>query len=148
MCSFILKPKGFSYFSIAVIKEFDQKQPIGEKEFAGFIPEAKSQSRWGNITVSSINVGRIRKHESGPINLTSFFFLFFLLLDIFFIYISNAILKVPYTLPLPCSPTHPLPLLGPGVPLHWGIKSLQDQGTSLSTDGQLGHLLLHMHLET
>jgi hypothetical protein len=25
---------------------------------------------------------------------------------------------------------------------------LQDQGTSLSTDGQLGHLLLHMHLET
>jgi hypothetical protein len=38
------------------------------------------------------------------------------LLDIFFIYISNAILKVPYTLPLPCSPTHPLPLLGPGIP--------------------------------
>jgi hypothetical protein len=30
--------------------------------------------------------------------------------DIFFIYISSAILKVPYTLPLPCSPTHPLPL--------------------------------------
>jgi hypothetical protein len=28
------------------------------------------------------------------------------LLDIFFIYISNAILKVPYTLPPPCSPTH------------------------------------------
>jgi hypothetical protein len=43
------------------------------------------------------------------------------LLDIFFIYISNAIPKVPYTLPLPCSPTHPLPLLGPGVPLYWGI---------------------------
>jgi hypothetical protein len=39
----------------------------------------------------------------------------FLKLDIFFIYISNAILKVPYTLPQPCSPTHPLPLLGPGV---------------------------------
>jgi hypothetical protein len=43
------------------------------------------------------------------------FFVFFLL-D-FFIYISNAILKVPYTLPPPCSPTHPLPLLGPGIPL-------------------------------
>ena len=41
-----------------------------------------------------------------------------LLLDIHFIYISNAIPKVPYTLPLPCSPTHPLPLLGPGVPLY------------------------------
>jgi hypothetical protein len=40
---------------------------------------------------------------------------------IFFIYISNAIPKVPYTLPLPCSPTHPLPLLGPGIPLYWGI---------------------------
>jgi hypothetical protein len=33
------------------------------------------------------------------------------LLDIFFIYISNAIPKVPYTLPPPCSPTHSLPLL-------------------------------------
>jgi hypothetical protein len=40
------------------------------------------------------------------------------LLDIFFIYISNAIWKVPYTLPLPCSPTHPLPFLGPGIPLY------------------------------
>jgi hypothetical protein len=38
----------------------------------------------------------------------------------FIIYISNAILKVPYTLPHPFSPTQPLPLLGPGVPLYWG----------------------------
>jgi hypothetical protein len=38
--------------------------------------------------------------------------------DIFFIYISNTIPKVPYTLPLSCSPTHPLPLPGPGVPLY------------------------------
>jgi hypothetical protein len=43
------------------------------------------------------------------------------LLDIFFIYISNAIPKIPYTLPSPCSPTHSLPLLGPGIPLYWGI---------------------------
>jgi hypothetical protein len=50
----------------------------------------------------------------------SLFFLIFLL-DIFFIYISNAIPKVPYTLPLSRSPTHPLPLLDPGVPLYWGI---------------------------
>jgi hypothetical protein len=49
-----------------------------------------------------------------------FFFLHFLL-NIFFIYISNAILKVPYTLPPSCSPTHPLLLPGPGVPLYWGI---------------------------
>jgi hypothetical protein len=51
----------------------------------------------------------------------NFFFLKFLL-DIFFIYISNAITKVPYTLPPPPrSPTHSLPLLGPGIPLYWGI---------------------------
>jgi hypothetical protein len=48
-------------------------------------------------------------------------FLLFILLDIFFIYISDAILKVPYTLSLPCSPTHQLPILGPGIPLYWGI---------------------------
>jgi hypothetical protein len=40
---------------------------------------------------------------------------------IFFIYISNAIPKVPHTLPPPCSPTHPLPLLSSGIPLYWGI---------------------------
>jgi hypothetical protein len=38
----------------------------------------------------------------------TFFFFFFNLLDIFFIYISNATLKVPYTLRPPCSPTHSL----------------------------------------
>jgi hypothetical protein len=51
----------------------------------------------------------------------SFFLKFFYLLDIFFIYISNAIRKVAYTLPPPCSPPHPLPLLGPRVPLYWAI---------------------------
>jgi hypothetical protein len=48
-------------------------------------------------------------------------FNFLLLLDIFFIYISNAIPKVPYTLSPTCSPTHPLLLPGPGIPLYWGI---------------------------
>jgi hypothetical protein len=66
-----------------------------------------------------------------------FYFLQFLL-GIYFIYISN---DIPYTL-------SPLPLLGPGVPLYWGIKSLQDQGASLPHDGRLGHLLLKMQLET
>jgi hypothetical protein len=55
-------------------------------------------------------------------SLSSFFFFFFLhvcfiffifLLDIFFIYISNTILKVPYTLPLPCS--HFLALVFPCI---------------------------------
>jgi hypothetical protein len=51
----------------------------------------------------------------------SSFLSFFFLLDIFFIYISSAILKVPYTHPSPCSPTYLLPLPGPGIPLYWGI---------------------------
>jgi hypothetical protein len=49
----------------------------------------------------------------------SFFSFLFqaILLDIFFIYISNAIPKASYTLPPPCSPTHPLLLPGSlGVP--------------------------------
>jgi hypothetical protein len=44
-----------------------------------------------------------------------YFFTF--LLDTFFIYISNAIPKAPYILPPPCSPTHPLLLPGPGIPI-------------------------------
>jgi hypothetical protein len=46
---------------------------------------------------------------------------FIILLDMFFIYISNATLNISYTLPLPCFTTHPLPLPGPGIPLYWGI---------------------------
>jgi hypothetical protein len=70
----------------------------------------------------------------------------FFLLDIFFIYILNAIPKVPYTLPLPCSPTHLLPLLGPGITLYY-IKFARPR-TYPSSDGKLGHLLLHMQIET
>jgi hypothetical protein len=54
--------------------------------------------------------------------------------------------SLPY--PSPTLPTHPIPLLDPGVPLNWGIKSLHDQGASLPNDGRLDHLLLHMQLET
>ena len=49
----------------------------------------------------------------------------FLLLGIYFIYISNAIPKVPHTLP------YPLPLLGPGVsPVLRHIKFAQPMGLS------------------
>jgi hypothetical protein len=48
-------------------------------------------------------------------------FLYTFLLYIFFISISNVIPKVPYTLLLPCSPTHSLLLPGTGIPLYWGI---------------------------
>jgi hypothetical protein len=61
------------------------------------------------------------------------------LLDIFFIYISNATLKVPYTLPLPCFPTHPLPLLGPGISLNWGMEHRDSNGGAReSTQGAEG----------
>jgi hypothetical protein len=58
-----------------------------------------------------------KNHMEG---LVQYYFKAFLL-DIFFIYISNAIPKAPYTLPPPCSPTHPLLLPDPGIPLYWGI---------------------------
>jgi hypothetical protein len=48
-------------------------------------------------------------------------FLNFILLDIFFIYTLNAISNASYTLAMPYSPTHPLLLPGPGIPLYWGI---------------------------
>jgi hypothetical protein len=45
---------------------------------------------------------------------------------------------------------HPLPY--PPTPTSWPwrspVLSLHDQWASLSTDGQLGHLLIHMQLET
>jgi hypothetical protein len=50
------------------------------------------------------------------------------LLDIFFIYISNAILKVPYTLPPPCSPTHPLPLPALAFPCTGAYKVCKTKG--------------------
>ena len=57
-------------------------------------------------------------------------FFFKILLDIFFIYISNAIPKVLSTLPLPCSPTHPLLLPGPGIPLYWAYDFHKTKGFS------------------
>jgi hypothetical protein len=47
-------------------------------------------------------------------------FLKIFLLHIFLNYISNAIPKVPHTLPPTSLPTHSH-FFGPGVPLYWGI---------------------------
>jgi hypothetical protein len=42
------------------------------------------------------------------------------------------------SLPLPCSPTHPLPLLGPGIPLYWGhIKFVRPRGKELKVSANL-----------
>jgi hypothetical protein len=62
---------------------------------------------------------------------------FIFLLDIFFIYISNDIpfpgfpSESPLSYPPPHSPTHPLLLLGLGIPLYWGKEPSQDQGLLL-----------------
>jgi hypothetical protein len=69
--------------------------------------------------------------------------LFFLFKNIFIRYycicISNVIpfpgfaSENPYPLPtFPCSPTHPLTISGPGIPLHWGIEHSEDQGPLLT----------------
>ena len=76
---------------------------------------------------------RHRIHKNGilfpsKVFLSLFFSFSNFLLGIFFIYISNATPKVPYTLPLPCSPTHPFLLPGSDIPLYWGIDPSQDDG--------------------
>jgi hypothetical protein len=77
------------------------------------------------------NHGRRTEMISDP-----FFFTF--LLDIFFIYISKVIPfpsfpceKSPIPSPPPSSPTYPLLLPCPGLPLHWGKEPSQDQGPFL-----------------
>ena len=62
----------------------------------------------------------------------------FVFLDIFFIYIQIFIpfphfpsKNATFQYPFPCSLTHPLLHLCPGIPLHWGIKPFQDQGPFL-----------------
>jgi hypothetical protein len=54
--------------------------------------------------------------------------------------------KIPYT--LPCSPTHPLQLPGPGIPPILGHRIFARPRASPSIDSQLGHPMLHMQLET
>jgi hypothetical protein len=56
--------------------------------------------------------------------------------------------KSPIPSPHSCSPTHPLPLLGPGVSPVLGHRKFARPRASLPNDGRLGHLLLHMQLET
>jgi hypothetical protein len=70
---------------------------------------------------------------------------FLLLLRIFLNYISNAFPKVPHTLPpLPYTTN---PIFWPWCSPVWGILSLHVQWASLSSDGRLGHLLIHTQLE-
>jgi hypothetical protein len=74
-----------------------------------------------------------------------FFFLirYFLYLH-FKCYPESSLYPTPALLPYPPTPT--------SWPWHFpctgAYRSLQDQGASLPNDGRLGHLLLHMQLET
>ena len=83
---------------------------------------------------------------------SSFFFnLFFspclfFLLNIFFIYISNAIPKVPDTLPPALLPNPPTPASWPWHSSVLGHMIFAILSDSPPIDGQLGHPLLHMQL--
>jgi hypothetical protein len=70
------------------------------------------------------------------------------LLDIFFIYISNAIPKVPYTLSPTLLPNPPTSTLGPWHSPVLGEIIFTRPRASLLNDGQLGHIVLHMQLKT
>ena len=77
------------------------------------------------------------------------FVCFNFLLDIFFIYISNAIPKVPYN--LPSSTLLPNPPTLASWPRHFpvlGHITFTKPRSSPPNDGQLGHLLLLMQLAT
>jgi hypothetical protein len=93
----------------------------------GYMPKTGKAGSSGRSIPSFLRTLQIDSRVVVPVcNSTSnegvFFFLHWnFLLDIFFICISNAISNTPYTFPLPCSPTHPLPLSGPGIPLYWDI---------------------------
>ena len=72
---------------------------------------------------------------------TSFYLYFFnWIFSLFIFQMSSPFLVPPSkntvplplpTTPYPCSPTHPLPLSGPGIPLHWSIQPSQDKGPLL-----------------
>jgi hypothetical protein len=50
--------------------------------------------------------------------------------------------------PPPHSPTHPFPFLALVLPCTGAYKVCLSQWASLSSDGRLGHLLIHMQLES
>jgi hypothetical protein len=78
----------------------------------------------------------------------SFHFFFSFLLDIFFIYISNAIVKVPYNLPTALITNPPTPNSWPRHSPVQGHIIFTRQVAYPPNDSILCHLLLHMELET
>jgi hypothetical protein len=119
----LIKSQSLSPFSFLV-------QPLPEHQIRGWLVIGAAELRFPNSklpkTGNSYRGNQYLLDSSLKLRITVSFHFFCLfskafLLDIFFIYISNAIPKAPYTLPPPCSPTHLLLLPGPGIPLYWGI---------------------------
>ena len=81
-------------------------------------------------------------------NFLCFWIFFHFLLGTSFIYISNALLKVPYTLPPALLPNPPTPTSWPWHSPVLGHIVFTRPRASPPIDGQLGHPLLHMQLET
>jgi hypothetical protein len=76
------------------------------------------------------------------------FIYLFILYNFYYIFSSITFPVLSQKSPIPFPPL-PYPLIpiffGPGIPLYWGIYSLCVQWASLSSDGRLGHLLIHIH---
>jgi hypothetical protein len=75
-------------------------------------------------------------------------FIEYFLLDIFFIYFLNASPKAPYSLPPALIPNLPTPASWPWHSPVLGHMIFARPKASPPIDGQLGHPLLHMQLET
>ena len=56
--------------------------------------------------------------------------------------LKNTLPFLPY---FPCSPTYPLLLPGPGIPLYWG--TFTGPRASPPIDDRLGHPQLHIQLD-
>jgi hypothetical protein len=116
----------------------EQKWDVLHKDISRFSPPPERMP-W--------SLRHVHKAELVQVVISRLFFFF--LLRIFLNYISNAIPKVPHTLPPPLPyPLIPIFFFGPGITLYWGIYSLHVQWASLSSDGRLGHLLIHLQLES
>jgi hypothetical protein len=87
---------------------------------------------------------------------TRFCYTWVIAISIFFFFFITYFPQFPMLSQKSPIPSPPLPypfipfffFFGPGIPLYWGIYSLRVQWASLSSDGRLGHLLIHMQLES
>ena len=80
-------------------------------------PVQLEQAGEQNLQCSHTDSGS--KHQNHPLHIAVCFFIFHLIRYFLHLHFPCYPKSPPY--PSPKSPTHPLPLPGPGVPLYWGI---------------------------